>query len=102
MPGPWKAWKTKSGFPTRRRQRVHLFTTEPRERKSAATRPPHSFTPLSLRSSGNPVSCSSFDWKMLLGARLEVEISAILREFAESERTWYASIDVESLVSGQA
>ena len=38
-----------------------------KERKSAATRPPHFPTPLSLRS--EPISCSSFDWKMLKRCR---------------------------------
>jgi hypothetical protein len=27
--------------------------------------PPHAFVALSLRSSANPISCTSFDWKML-------------------------------------
>jgi hypothetical protein len=56
MPGPWKAWKTKQRFPTfplgaRDDDDGSLSKPKTKERKSAATRPPHSPSRLFLRSS---------------------------------------------------
>src|ERR1035438_1419303 len=57
----WKSGKPKTGFPLSHPAHATMMTvlsvnSETKERKSAATRPPHSPA---------PISCSSFNWKML-------------------------------------
>jgi hypothetical protein len=65
-------WKTKSRFPTFPQPLATItpvlsLKTKNQERKSAATRPPHS--PIrSPYGRTEPISCSFFDWKMLFYA----------------------------------
>jgi len=126
MPGPWKAWKTKDGFPTlstvpwksRRKREIPTFpppgfaamgkwktksrfptfpqplatmtpvlSLKTKERKSAAARPPHS--PIrSPYGRTEPISCSSFDWKMLMPKLPTQRLGSNLRSAADQKHAW--------------
>jgi hypothetical protein len=67
--------KPKIGFPLSHPAHATTMTVLPvnsktKERKLAAARPPHSPT---------PISCSSFNWKMLLNQFINVAVAGAIR-----------------------